>query len=523
MTRELVPRVTVQKATSPAIHFIYCCRAKSSRAQLFGEQAGTTAAQRDDIETTAIKFQKAKKRQGITNDDLKKIVAVTGDTSSAVDAVINEKAKTLKALIDAGESKIADAYKVRYEKEKKIADVLKKTPVYKTYKDIMREKGIPYEDFKYLVAYHKGNEAAAKSDVMNLTPEQLKTKIAAMRAFSEHVGDELSGGSDSSSSSSSDWMSSFNDKVELSTGWSDAGSTTDTGYDDSDTFPYMINPEHREPTDSDNDSTENILFPASVNFENPFSYIYEDSLKTLLDKMNKQNPDDTSYATQTRDLDPDNTKYPPMGNAAARLDFDGTLEPVFPFLYVNDFFNMTYMDQDVPAIPQFTNIEGERSPEAYDAVIDQFEVETNPRYLSDDKTYCNYYVWDVTGAMGAEVPHYIDKSTNMPFEYDHSLEKEDNIDSDVGGLRANRIYDYMIKYGEDIGYREITPEEAQERANQGYPTFGVIQREGHGHVVMIRPNYDSTSDEIMISQAGRNNYNNIELDGISDYKFYTHD
>ncbi len=65
---------------------------------------------------------------------------------------------------------------------------------YRTYKDVMREKGIPLEDFKYLVAYHKGNEAAAKHDVMNLTPEQLKTKIVAMRAFSEHVGDELSGG-----------------------------------------------------------------------------------------------------------------------------------------------------------------------------------------------------------------------------------------------------------------------------------------------------------------------------------------
>ncbi len=94
----------------------------SNRAK--NEQAGLTAAQRDDIETRAIKLQKAKKRQGITNDDLKKIVAVTGDTSSAVDAVINEKTKTLKALIDAGESKIADAYKVRYEKEKKIADAL---------------------------------------------------------------------------------------------------------------------------------------------------------------------------------------------------------------------------------------------------------------------------------------------------------------------------------------------------------------------------------------------------------------
>ncbi len=127
-----------------------------------------------------------------------------------MDAVINEKAKTLKALIDAGESKIADAYKVRYEKEKKIADVLKKTPVYKTYKDIMREKGIPQDKMWLLEAYY-GSEAAAKEAIKNKPASELRD---AMKAQSNKEQDALyyrgGAGNGVKGGGSSSWGNEFN-------------------------------------------------------------------------------------------------------------------------------------------------------------------------------------------------------------------------------------------------------------------------------------------------------------------------
>ena len=58
-----------------------------------------------------------------------------------------------------------------------------------------------------------------------------------------------------------------------------------------------------------------------------------------------------------------------------------------------------------------TNEVGNRSMDNYQAVLNEFGVETNPRYLQrNGNTYCNIFVWDATKAMGAEIPHWVNSS-----------------------------------------------------------------------------------------------------------------
>jgi hypothetical protein len=52
--------------------------------------------------------------------------------------------------------------------------------------------------------------------------------------------------------------------------------------------------------------------------------------------------------------------------------------------------------------------EGKRSPELTEQVLAQFAVGTNPRYQDDapGKPRGHIFVWDVSRAMGCEIPHF---------------------------------------------------------------------------------------------------------------------
>jgi hypothetical protein len=82
-----------------------------------------------------------------------------------------------------------------------------------------------------------------------------------------------------------------------------------------------------------------------------------------------------------------------------KLDVTGTNRAIMP------------VEQWKPATPAITSDQSLRSPELYRAVIDQFQVGTAERYrpFRNGNTYCNIYVWDVTRAMGAEIPLYTDR------------------------------------------------------------------------------------------------------------------
>lgn len=150
-----------------------------------------------------------------------------------------------------------------------------------------------------------------------------------------------------------------------------------------------------------------------------------------------------------------------------------------------------------PTTPAIVNVEGERDPLLYRAVLDQFNVETAARYrpFRNGYTYCNIYVWDATSAMGAEIPHYIDPATGAPRYY-----------PDIKGtheLGAIAIDKWLRTYGESYGWREVDAATAQSYANMGKPavtTAGEI-----GHVQMVCPSADGGYDElkgVTVAQAG---------------------
>lgn len=156
----------------------------------------------------------------------------------------------------------------------------------------------------------------------------------------------------------------------------------------------------------------------------------------------------------------------------------------------------------LPSNPSLTNHVGERSARAYANVIDQFGVETNERYRVNKNgtgdTYCNIFAWDVTRAMGAEIPHFINAATGVPMA---------SAGANVKELDANGVNDWLNSYGATYGWRKATPEEAQQYANAGMPAVTSWKNpSGHGHLQVVRPSADGTYDQtrgVAIAQAGR--------------------
>jgi len=164
----------------------------------------------------------------------------------------------------------------------------------------------------------------------------------------------------------------------------------------------------------------------------------------------------------------------------------------------------TPFDASKAANPAVTSASANRSAQLYRRVIDQFQVESNPRYAvnkkGDNDTYCNIFLWDVTRAMGAEIPHYVDAQTQEAKTY-----------PDVSGARelnANGIYDWLGEKGADYGWVQVSAEQAQRYANQGLPAVTAWKNPdgGHGHVQVVCPSDDGGYDAargVTIAQAGR--------------------
>lgn len=180
--------------------------------------------------------------------------------------------------------------------------------------------------------------------------------------------------------------------------------------------------------------------------------------------------------------------------------------------------------------PAVTNSAGQRSASSYSAVIDQFRVETNERYANNKRgtgdTYCNIFLWDVTSAMGAEIPHYVDADTGEIRAY-----------PDVKGaqeLTANRTYNWLLTHGERYGWVEVSAEQAQAHANRGAPaiTSWYNSSGGAGHVQVIRPlaageDYDPQRG-VKVAQAGSKRLNQTYANDIfsdramSELKYFIH-
>jgi hypothetical protein len=182
-----------------------------------------------------------------------------------------------------------------------------------------------------------------------------------------------------------------------------------------------------------------------------------------------------------------------------------------------------------PAIPAVVSTADQRSAAAYEAVIGQFDVENSKRYQNNKygngDTYCNIFLWDVTSAMNAEIPHYVDRSTGAPRAY-----------PDTEGayeLSANGISDWLERHGRQYGWVEVSAREAQAHADSGGPaiTSWYNASGGSGHVQVVRPSGGGGYDEargVAVAQAGarrtESSYaNDIYADrAMSQLKYYIH-
>ncbi|MCS7081165.1 MAG: LysM peptidoglycan-binding domain-containing protein [Chloracidobacterium sp.] len=147
-----------------------------------------------------------------------------------------------------------------------------------------------------------------------------------------------------------------------------------------------------------------------------------------------------------------------------------------------------------------------RNRATYDNVINQFAVGVNPRYARrEGNTYCNIFVWDVTRAMRAEIPHWVDANGN-PTAVGRGRE-----------LDANATNQWLNTHGGRFGWREVSAEEAQRLANQGHPVVASWRNPGGiGHIAIVRPG-EMTSRGPAIAQAGARNFNYGQLqDGFGN-------
>lgn len=192
----------------------------------------------------------------------------------------------------------------------------------------------------------------------------------------------------------------------------------------------------------------------------------------------------------------------------------------------NDSYNVSVLPQSRENKPRYTNSVGQRSAGALNTVLDQFEVTSNSRYrrASNGNTYCNIFAWDVTSALGCQIPHWT--LNNLIADSSARGAKEMNV---------NATYAWLNGYGGMYGWYKVSGYDAQQRADNGYPTVAVWKNPngGSGHIAVVRPQGGgySYSDSMgpVVAQAGASNYNYINVsngfgkDKMSAVVYWTHD
>lgn len=164
----------------------------------------------------------------------------------------------------------------------------------------------------------------------------------------------------------------------------------------------------------------------------------------------------------------------------------------------------------------------DRNPTLYGEVLDQFGVANNPRYDPNAQgTMCNIFVWDATRAMGAEIPHWVDKN-GKPMTPASAGSHE---------LNANRTVVWLRDHGADNGWKKVSASEAAQMAQAGHPVVaGWEHLDGNkiGHVAMVRP--ESTTGNLLVAQAGGTNTNSGKISKMfsqaykdNEIEYYVHD
>jgi len=156
--------------------------------------------------------------------------------------------------------------------------------------------------------------------------------------------------------------------------------------------------------------------------------------------------------------------------------------------------------------------------ERYDQVLDQFNVEENPRYKPGKDTYCNIFVTDATRAMGAEIPHWVMPGDGAPVPPGTKGAEE---------LDANKTARWLESHGPSHGWRLVPAEQAQAHANDGRPAVVVLDNGTKiGHVAMVRPGEFATNSGCAIANVGASNKAHSQVAdrfGTTSVKYWIHD
>lgn len=160
-----------------------------------------------------------------------------------------------------------------------------------------------------------------------------------------------------------------------------------------------------------------------------------------------------------------------------------------------------------------TNGSDNRSAQRLEAVIAQFEIETNPRYQPVQvkqpdgsfklATFCKTLIWDVTRALGCEVPHWFKGKETT----------------------ANDLQSWWGGSGRVQGWREVFVDEALRAAAAGCPVLPYFHNpEGPGHIGIVVPSLPTDSG-VQIAQAGATCFSKGLLErgfGRYPHRFFTH-
>jgi hypothetical protein len=205
----------------------------------------------------------------------------------------------------------------------------------------------------------------------------------------------------------------------------------------------------------------------------------------------------------------DNNDFRVQLNEGLVANSNGTVDPKIGYRWVT---NNNRLDVRVEPVPHsrsvnatITNEIGNRNAYDYSRVINQFEVGTHPRYAvaQNGATYCNIFAWDVTRAMGAEIPHWIINNDSTGSSAVASDGKFKVAQGQMHEQNVNETMNWLNRFGQYHGWRRISYVEAQPLANEGKPTIAIwANPEGeHGHIAIVRPGSVSDSFESGAAEA----------------------
>lgn len=159
-----------------------------------------------------------------------------------------------------------------------------------------------------------------------------------------------------------------------------------------------------------------------------------------------------------------------------------------------------------PAKPPTVNLgDSGRTPQQMTAIIDSFNVQGNPRYAkfrdgnpATYDTYCNLFAADVAKKLGAPLPLYIADANGTPTKWLGATNMKEWLD---GRLSVPGNY----TQGPQNGWVKVSTADAVAASNSGYLTIAA----GYGHMAVVKPgsNPNASQGDVLIAQAGENNFN----------------